>query len=205
MRATLLTLTLAALTLADDATTTVGVFGGGNDLEDLDDFEIPFYASTGASVVSVNALETTYEVACLDSAPTESCSIKDPWSIVQAISTFSLSAEYTALDWNPPVTATLDYGCTYTNYTLSATCTYSVSYSGSSDGQETSSSFSTETSWPADQVTYYELYVTGGVDKFDEPEATETPGAAAAGGFGGPVQAMITAAPVLAAGVAAWL
>ncbi|KAL4950887.1 hypothetical protein BDW69DRAFT_48931 [Aspergillus filifer] len=211
MRATTLTRTLAlaaltGLTLADDATTTVGYFGANDDLFDDDASStpsIPSYASTAASIVSVNALETTFAIACLDDAPTSICSIKDPWTMVQGISTFSLSAQYTALEWSPPVTATLDYKCDYENYSESASCTYSMSYSGSESGVERTSSYSSAMSVPTDEATYYQLLVTGGVDKLSEPEATETPGAAAA--FAGPVQAMVTAAPMIAAGVVALL
>lgn len=202
MRAALLTLAFTALAAAaDDATTTVGFFGGGK-WENTNDDEsaptIPFYTSVAASVVDVNAVETVLAISCLEGAATESCSIKDPWTMTQGISSFSWYAEYTAFNRNPPVTATLDYNCAYQNYTLSATCTYSMSYSGSSDGAETSTSYSTETSWPS-VSTYAALEVTGGVEKFNEPEATETPEGGA--GFAGPMQAMVTAAPVLAAGL----
>lgn len=202
MRAALLTLAFTALAAAaDDATTTVGFFGGGK-WENTNDDEsaptIPFYTSVAASVVDVNAVETVLAISCLEGAATESCSIKDPWTMTQGISSFSWYAEYTAFNRNPPVTATLDYNCAYQNYTLSPTCTYSMSYSGSSDGAETSTSYSTETSW-ASAPTYAALEVTGGVEKFNEPEATETPEGGA--GFAGPMQAMVTAAPVLAAGL----
>ncbi|KAL4862055.1 hypothetical protein BDV12DRAFT_179325 [Aspergillus spectabilis] len=201
MRATFLALAVAAVAIADESTT-IGLFNAN--VDDVSSMAIPSYTSIAGSIVSVNAYETTIAVSCLDGAATESCSIKDPWTIVQAISTFSLSAVYTAFDWNPPVTATLDYDCTYQDYTVSGSCRYSMTYSGSSDGTEMTSSFSTEiSSIPTDSVTYVALDVTGGLDKFDEPEATETPGAAAA--FAGPMQAVITAAPVLVAGVVAML
>ncbi|CBF81957.1 predicted protein [Aspergillus nidulans FGSC A4] len=197
-----LTLALAALAAAE-STTTVGLFGSSDESDS--DIAIPSYTSVAGSVVSINALETVYAVSCLSGAKTESCSIKDPWTITQGISTLRLSAEYTAFEWQPPVTATFDYDCSFQSYSESASCTFSVYYSGSSDGLETSSSYSTHTSIASDKVEYYALEVTGGLDKFDKPEATETPGAAAAGVLAGPVQAIITAAPMLAAGVAAVL
>ncbi|KAL6229207.1 hypothetical protein BDW75DRAFT_225473 [Aspergillus navahoensis] len=204
MRTSFLPLTLALAALAaTESTTTVGLFGS-SDISDSD-FAIPSYASVAGSVVSINAVETIYAVSCLSGAKTESCSIKDPWTITQGISTFRLSAEYTAFDWKPPVTATLDYDCSFQSYSESASCTYSVYYSGSSGNLETSSSYSTQTSIASDSVEFYALEVTGGLDKFDKPEATETPGGAAAGVLAGPVQAMITAAPMLAAGVVAIL
>ncbi|KAL4790270.1 hypothetical protein BDV19DRAFT_372591 [Aspergillus venezuelensis] len=210
MRATTLTKTLAlaaltSLTLADDATTAVGYFAPKDSFQDdaSTTIAVPTYASTAASIVSVNALETTLAIACLDDAPTSICSIKDPWTMIQGISTYSLSAQYTALEWNPPVTATLDYKCDFENYSESASCTYSMSYSGSESGVERTSSYSSAVSIPTEDATYYRMLVTGGVDKLSEPEATETPGAAA--GFAGPVQAMVTAAPMIAAGVVALL
>ncbi|KAL4989592.1 hypothetical protein BDW68DRAFT_156200 [Aspergillus falconensis] len=204
MRSPFLALALAlAAVAAAESTTTVGLFGSDDNSDS--DFAIPSYTSIAGSVVSVNAVQTIYAVSCLSGAKTESCSIKDPWTITQGISTFRLSAQYTAFEWKPPVTATLDYDCSFQSYSESASCTFSVYYSGSSDGLETSSSHSTQTSIASDSVDYYALEVTGGLDKFDKPEATETPGAAAAGVLAGPLQAMITAAPMLAAGVAAIL
>ncbi|KAL3441382.1 hypothetical protein BJX65DRAFT_288714 [Aspergillus insuetus] len=202
MRATLLTLALAALATADE-TSTVGTFGLND--RDLDSsIAIPSFTSTGASVVSVNAVATTYEVSCLKGAPTESCSIKDPWTVTQGISTYRLNAGYTDFAGQIPLTATLDYDCSFETWSTSAECSLSFSWSGSASGAEMSSSWSTHTSLETGQVTYYELEVTGGLDKFDKPEATETPGGAAAG-FAGPVQAMITGAPVVLAGVVAML
>ncbi|KAL2811267.1 hypothetical protein BJX63DRAFT_399554 [Aspergillus granulosus] len=201
MRGTYLTLALTVLAAADE-TRTVGLFG----MEEGDipsSIVLPSYTSVAASVVSINAVATTYEASCLDGAATESCSIKDPWTITQGINTYRLNGEYTAFAGHPPVTATLDYDCSFESWSISAECTYSFSYSGSSDNAELSSSWSTTTSIASDHVEYYQLIVTGGVDKFDEPEATETPGAAAA--FAGPVQAIITGAPVLAAGIVVML
>ncbi|KAL2833519.1 hypothetical protein BJY01DRAFT_225153 [Aspergillus pseudoustus] len=202
MRATFLTLALAALAAAADETTTVGLFG----MQEGDAPStaiIPSYTSVAASVVSVNALRTTYEASCLKGAATTDCSIKHPWTITQGIDTYRMNAEYTAFRENPPLTATLDYDCSFQSYSLSAECTYSVSFSGSSDNAEVSSSWSMTTSIASDHVEYYRLTVTGGVDKFDKPEATETPGAAA--GLAGPVQAMITGAPAVVAGLVAML
>ncbi|KAL3482567.1 hypothetical protein BJX62DRAFT_221448 [Aspergillus germanicus] len=203
MRATLLALALAALATADE-TRTVGLFGFDDDSADSS-FYIPSYTSIAASVVSINAQATTYEVSCLKGAASESCSIKDPWTITQGVNTMRLNAEYTAFAWTPAVTATLDYDCSFESSSISADCTFSFAYSGSTDGTELKSSYSTHTSIASDHVEYYQLEVTGGLDKFDEPEATETPGNGAAAVFAGPLEAMITGAPVVLAGVVAML
>ncbi|KAJ0415701.1 hypothetical protein BJY00DRAFT_254170 [Aspergillus carlsbadensis] len=202
MRATLLTLGLVALATAD-STSTVGTFGiNDSDLESS--IAVPGITSVAASVVSVNALETTYEASCLSGASTESCSIKDPWTITQGISTYHMNAKYTDFAGAVPLTATVDFDCSFETWSTSAACSLSYSWSGSASNTELSSSWSTHTSLETGQVTYYELEVTGGLDKFDKPEATETPGGAAAA-FAGPVQAMITGAPVVLAGVVAML
>ncbi|KAL2827938.1 hypothetical protein BDW59DRAFT_53058 [Aspergillus cavernicola] len=197
-------LALATLTHADDASTTTAPYFGASWSSGDAELTIPSYTGTAASVVSVNAQETTYAINCRDGIATESCSIKDDWTMVQGISTFSISGVYTAFDWVPPMTVTLSEACTFTNYSISASCEYSMSYSGSSDGSQSSTSASTSDTFPTDSVTMYGLEVTGGLDKFDEPAATETPGAAA-GGVWGAARALVTAAPVAVVGVVAML
>lgn len=199
----LLPLALAALATADDASTTTAPYYGPSWTSGDVDIALPTYSGTAGSVVSVNALETTYAISCLDDAQTSLCQIDDPWTMVQGISTFDLSGVYTA--WDDAVTVTVSEQCTYTNYSISASCSFSVSYSGSQSGAETSSSASTSSTFATDAYTFYGLEVTGGVDKFSEPEATETPGAAPAGGVMGVARAMVTAAPMVAAGVVAML
>ncbi|KAL4886097.1 hypothetical protein BJY04DRAFT_98803 [Aspergillus karnatakaensis] len=195
-----LALALATLTYADDATTTVPYFNANWDDSDL---AIPSYSGTAASVVSVNALETTYEVGCLDDAPTTLCSIKDPQTVINGISTYSFSGVYTALMQTPALTVTREMACSFTSYSIDAGCSFSLSIHGSADGSEVAISTSTETTFATGDVTSYGMLVTGGVDKLEEPEATETPGAA--GVAAGPFGAFVTAAPVLAAGVVAML
>ncbi|KAL4920918.1 hypothetical protein BDW62DRAFT_198370 [Aspergillus aurantiobrunneus] len=206
MQSALTSLALAltlGLTSAQD-TTTAATFGNGAQLtSDSSTLQLPALTSTAASIVSINALETTYEVSCLESAPTETCSIADPWTIIQGISTYSVSGVYTAFDRAPPLTVTVQDECSFESWSASASCTYSATYAGSSDGAETSSSFSLETGVAEADVTYYRLMVTGGVEKMSEPEATETPEGAAA--WANPVKAVVTAAPVVIAGVVAAL
>ncbi|KAL5335191.1 hypothetical protein BJX70DRAFT_375750 [Aspergillus crustosus] len=201
MRAPLLPLALALATLSSaEDTTTIGYFNADWDDENL---AIPSYSGTAASVVAVNALETTLEIGCLDSAPTTLCSIDDAQTVIQGISTYSFSGVYTALAATPALTVTREMACSFSSYSLDAGCSFSLDISGSADGVEHTSSFSSETTFPTDSITYYELEVTGGVDKLEDPEATETPGGAA--DFAAPFKALVTAAPVFAAGVVAML
>ncbi|KAL3472531.1 hypothetical protein BJX99DRAFT_235315 [Aspergillus californicus] len=196
-------LALAALAAADDASTTTAPYYGPS-WTSADEITLPTYSGTAGSVVSVNALETTYAISCLDSAETSLCKIDDAWTMVQGISSYDLSGVYTA--WDDAVTVTRSEHCTFTNYTISASCSLSVSYSGSQSGAETSYSASTSDTFATDAYTWYGLEVTGGVEKLSEPEATETPGGAApAGGIMGVARAMVTAAPMVAAGVVAML
>ncbi|GIJ92542.1 hypothetical protein Asppvi_001820 [Aspergillus pseudoviridinutans] len=187
---------------ADDKTTTVGVFGpnwsvtvwgyGGR-------------ASTGASVAGINAAATTYNVGCLKDAPKTDCNIKNSWTIIQGPETVSATAVYTASTSNKEtsydITVTESYECKIRSRTESASCTMSIGMSGSVDGATIASSTSSSATYSPATSRYAELVVTAGVDKFTAPEATKTPGAAAAG----PAGALITAAPVVAAAVAALL
>lgn len=77
----------------------------------------------------------------------------------------------------------------------------SASMGGTVRGGSTASSSSSKATTSVATSSYYELDVTGGVKSFTAPAATETPGAAAAG----PAGAFITAAPVVAAAIAALL
>jgi hypothetical protein len=175
-------------------TTTVPYFGPDWNIE------IPRYTSTGASVSDINALATTYVVSCLSGAPTTECDINTPWTIVQGPGTMSYTAVYTAwLDGGVNgVTATESFECSFTSYSTSPSCSMSYEVTGTTGGV----SYSTSTSSTGSVTgTYYGLDVTGGLASFTAPQATSTPGVAAAG----PARALITAAPLAAAALAAML
>ncbi|PYH92384.1 hypothetical protein BO71DRAFT_301478, partial [Aspergillus ellipticus CBS 707.79] len=175
---TLLTLllTLTPPTHASDkssSSTTVGIL--------IPDWSvtIPSYASTAASVTAINALETTYLVSCLASAPTSLCHIEHPWTIIQGETTASLTGVYTA--WSSgsdAVTATRDLACSFTSRTESVSCTLSYKATGTFDGSSYATSTSTKGKFATDQVEYDQLLVTGGVESFTKPQATKTPGVA---------------------------
>jgi len=184
--------------VVSQSTTTVGYF------EPDWDITIPRYRSTAASVAGINALATTYEVSCLDGAPSTDCSIDSPWTIIQGPETLSLTGVYTA--WVSGgvngVTVTRSYDCSFTSYSVSASCSLSYQATGTTNGVSYSTSTSDSASYPTDSVSYYRLTVTGGLASFTAPAATSTPGGAIAAGA---ARALITAVPLAAAAAAAML
>jgi hypothetical protein len=187
---------------ADGTTTSVGYFIPSWSATLL---EYGGWTSTGASIAGINAVATTYNLGCLKDAPKTDCNIKNPWTIIQGPETVSVTGVYTAStsgkETSYDVTVTQSYQCKIVSRTQSASCTMSVGMTGSVDGASYMSSTSSSATYSTATSSYYTLIVTAGVDKFTAPEATKTPGAAAAG----PAGALITAAPVVAAAVAAFL
>ncbi|KAF7161343.1 hypothetical protein CNMCM5623_006957 [Aspergillus felis] len=187
---------------ADDKTTTVGFFIPNWSVTVL---EYGGWTSTGASVAGINAAATTYNVGCLKDAPKTDCNIKNSWTIIQGPETVSVTAVYTAStsgkETSYDITVTESYECKIRSRTESASCTMSIGMTGSVGGATLASSTSSSATYSPATSSYHELAVTAGVDKFTAPEATKTPGVAAAG----PAGAFITAAPVVAAAVAALL
>ncbi|RHZ68707.1 hypothetical protein CDV55_102555 [Aspergillus turcosus] len=203
MRASfLLPAALYALAVNADGTTTVGYFSPSWDATLL---KYGGWTSTGASIAGINAAATTYNVGCLKGAPKTDCNIKNSWTIIQGPETVSVSGVYTAStsgkETSYDITVTQSYECKIVSRTESASCTMSVGMSGSDFGATYASSTSSSATYSTATSSYYELVVTAGVQKFTAPEATKTPGAANAG----PAGAFITAAPVVAAAVAALL
>ncbi|KAL3456252.1 hypothetical protein BJX64DRAFT_271010 [Aspergillus heterothallicus] len=200
-----LALALAGLAVADDSsTTTMGYFQPDWDVAWN---AMPSYHGTVGSVVSISSQDVTYAISCSDDAATSTCSIKHPWTMVAGPSTFTLTGVYTAYEWQPPVTVSYDWDCKMTSYSESPSCSFSLSYTGSESGMETSSEIKTSTSWDYTTGSPYGLLVTEGVDKISEAEAEATATSSdVAGMLLRPVEALITAAPVvLAAGVGALL
>ncbi|KAJ5431163.1 hypothetical protein N7445_008895 [Penicillium cf. griseofulvum] len=90
------------------------------------------------------------------------------------------------------VTITETYDCSFKSWSESVSCTMSVSMGGIIGGGTTASSSTSKATPSVATSSYWKLDVTGAVDSFTAPAATETPGAAAAG----PAGALITAAPI---------
>jgi hypothetical protein len=196
MRSTVLLTLATALTglvTADDKTTTIGYFGGEVTLTQ------PTYSGTVGSVAGINAKATTYQINCSKGAPKSLCQIDKPWTMIQGEETFSLTGVYTA--WSSKsdaVTATTQIACSFKHYSESASCSASIGVTGTQGGGAWSSSASTTTSIASDKVSWYGLEVTGGLESFTKPQATETPGAA-----GGPVNAKAVVTGLPLAGAAA--
>ncbi|KAE8382254.1 hypothetical protein BDV26DRAFT_254175 [Aspergillus bertholletiae] len=165
----------------------------------------PTYSGTAGSVAGINAKETTYHISCTKDAPKSLCQIDKPWTMIQAENSWSLTGVYTA--WSSEkggnaVTATQDYSCSFKHWTESPSCSFSVMVTGTIGGGPWSSSASTHLSIPSDKVTSFGLLVTGGVESFTMPQATQTPGAAAAA-LGAPGKAKAVATGIPLAGAAA--
>lgn len=148
------------------------------------------YTGLGASVAGINADYTTYVVDCMSNAPMSECSIDTPYTIIAGPTTLSYSKPLPIDLGGTTVTVTQDVQCSFTHKTESAVCTNSeyVSY----DGQSTSTV--TTKSVPTNDVFYKPITVTAGLSKFNSPQATEAPNAAA-----GSHRPLVTAAPLGAA------
>ncbi|KAJ5201423.1 uncharacterized protein N7498_006086 [Penicillium cinerascens] len=195
---------LATLAKADDASSTIigyfippwsaGLLSHGG------------WISTAASVAGINAEAATYHVGCVKGAPKTDCDYPTSWTIIQGPETVSFTGKYIASTSDKStsydITVTQSYECSLKSSTESASCTMSAQMSGTYNGGKydvTTTSSATYTSMPISN-SYYRLTVTGGLSSFTAPAATKT-GAAAAG----PAGAFITAAPMVAAAVAALL
>ncbi|KAJ5286990.1 hypothetical protein N7478_002676 [Penicillium angulare] len=166
-------------------------------------------SKTAASIADVKSQTTTYHVGCQKGVPTGECSFPNSWTIVQGADTANFKAEYVATtsdessSWD--VTITQTYDCSLHHSTESASCSMSASMSGTIDGEKSKSSTSTKMKYKSAPMgtstgSYFALLVTAGLESTTNSKATET--AAAASGKSG---AMITAAPMVAAAVAAML
>ncbi|KAJ5364504.1 uncharacterized protein N7496_010217 [Penicillium cataractarum] len=166
----------------------------------LSDFPVRTSTSYAASVISLNALATTYEINCLAAAPTSDCSLATPLTLIAGPNTFSFAEPFTLSGEAYGVTVTekgnLDMACSFTHSSESATCTVKYDLTASGAGKTTSTSSSTKTGIPTDMVQYQALTVTGGLESFNAPGATQTPTGNVAGKM-----AMVTGVPLGAAAV----
>jgi hypothetical protein len=164
-------------------------------------------ASVAASVAGINAKATTYHVGCGKDTGKSDCYIPTSITIIQGPETVNYNAKFIASSseksssWE--VTFTESYECSLHSWYGSASCSMSMSATGSENGAKYATSNSGTTTYTTAPETelYYELTVTGGLESFTAPAATETPGAAAAG----PAGSLITAVPMVAAAAVAAL
>ncbi|KAJ5964138.1 uncharacterized protein N7479_004014 [Penicillium vulpinum] len=125
-------------------------------------------------------------------------------TITQGPETVNFAAQYIAISEGSEgydVTVTKMWDCSFKSWTESVSCTMSASMGGTVRGGTTASSSSSTAASSVALSSYYRLDVIGGVDSLTAPEATQTPGAAAAG----PAGALVTAVPMVAAVIAALL
>ncbi|KAJ5388945.1 uncharacterized protein N7496_000013 [Penicillium cataractarum] len=197
---------LAALGVqADDSSSTiVGYFSPPWDAGLL---QYGGWTSTAASLVAINTKAATYHVGCLKDAPKTDCDYPESWTIIQGPETVSFTGKYIATTSDKTtsydITVTQSYECSLKSSTESASCTMSAGMSGSLDGGKYESSTSSKATYTTAPISnsYYQLTVTGGLSKLTTAQTTTTTGGAVAG----PAGAMITAAPVVAAAMAALL
>ncbi|CAG7964423.1 unnamed protein product [Penicillium nalgiovense] len=192
-------------TQADDSSTdVVGYFSPSYDGGLL---QYGGWQSTAASLVTYNTAAATYHVSCLKDAPKTDCNYPTPWTIVQGPETVSFTGQYIAStsgeSTSYDITVTQSYECSLKASTESASCTMSVSKSGSLGGAKYESSTSTKATYTTAPISnsYYQLTVTAGLPTSSSTDVQTTQ---STGGAAGPA-ALITAAPMVAAAVAALL
>ncbi|KAI7975250.1 hypothetical protein EIK77_007379 [Talaromyces pinophilus] len=203
----ILSAALTALTVQADSSSTITGFFAPN--WDVNVPEYGGYTSTAASLAAINTDAATYHVGCVSGAPKTDCDYPSSWTIVQGPATVSVTAVYIASTSGSAtsydLTVTESYECSLKSSTQSASCTMSVGITGSVDGAKYTSSTSTSATYTtAPLAAYDQLTVTAGLSSLTATATgtTKTGGAAAATGV---VGSMITAAPVVAAAVAALL
>ncbi|EYE91886.1 uncharacterized protein EURHEDRAFT_415888 [Aspergillus ruber CBS 135680] len=191
MKSYITVLALAATALSQ--TTTLKVFDAGESALPLTD--------VAASVVGVNALETTLALNCAPNATASVCPLETPFTLTYGPSTATLNAAYTTKISGVQAKLSLVEGCDIVSSTQGASCSLSMVIGVSLRGTSTSRKTSTTTSYRSEDITYRDLAVTAGVSKLTAPEATQTPeGGAAPGavgngkGIGGLAAAAVAAA-----------
>lgn len=200
---TLLAVALATLGAQAESTTVVGLF-----TPDMYPMAVPVegagHGSMVASVIDVQSSVATYQVNCKEDTPKSDCYFATPATAIQGPNTGSYSMEWIAINeaQSYDITVTQTWDCSMHLSTGSASCNVGVALAGTSTGSGTaytSTNTVTYSSAPFGD-DWYSLTVTGGLEEYTKPAATET-GAAVAG----PAGAMITTGPILAAAAAALL
>ncbi|CAI7633906.1 unnamed protein product [Penicillium glandicola] len=201
----LLTAALATLGVQADDTSSL-IIGYFSPPWDAGLLEYGGWTSTAASLVAYNTKAATYHVGCVDGAPKTDCNYPASWTIIQGPETTS----------SYDITVTQSYECSLKSSTESASCTMSAGMSGSLDGGKYESSTSSKATYTTAPISnsYYQLTVTAGLSSISTAEATTTSGTtvettststSTGGAAAGPVGALITAAPMVAAAMAALL
>ncbi|KAJ9195135.1 hypothetical protein DTO164E3_911 [Paecilomyces variotii] len=188
MRFTSYILSCAAIaaTVSAQSSTVISVFAAGPTQVPLDDIK--------GSIVDANAVATTMVLNCVD-APSATCALHQPFTVTEGPSTWSVSAIFSTATAGIEATITLDQNCKITSSTQLASCSESVGLQVSTEGFSTSTETTTITSYSGDEIYYPTMTVTGGIDQLNQPQATQTPDAAAGRiGMGGAAAAAVAAA-----------
>ncbi|KAJ5143863.1 uncharacterized protein N7515_002650 [Penicillium bovifimosum] len=203
MRASLIfASTLTALAAAaDPATTTISYFGIGQE----GGANIAAYTSTAARVVGIDKYATTYEITCQTDA--EKCALPAPATIIQGENTFSVSLAVAVTSGGAVARVTAMESCSFKHFSESASCSWTMAYTGSYDGTTETTHSSGTTSFRESEVTYLPLAVTDGVYAFTADATastapvtiTPTMTPASSEGGAGVARPLITAAPIGAA------
>ena len=181
------------------------------------------WTSTAASLVAYNTKAATYHVGCVKGAPKTDCNYPASWTIIQGPETVSVTGQYIAStsgkSTSYDLTLTQSYECSLKASTESASCTMSLGMNGSLDGGKYESSSTSKATYTTAPISnsYYQLTVTAGLDSITltTPSATQTTAGTTSttsvettqstGGAAGHAGALITAAPMVAAAMAALL
>ncbi|KAJ5787723.1 hypothetical protein N7457_002713 [Penicillium paradoxum] len=199
MRATwFLASTLAALVAAEAGTTTVSYLGTENE----GGADISQYTSTAARIIGIDKHATTYEIGCLPDA--KECAFHVPATLIQGPNTFSISMQMTLSGEGVTAKATAVEECSFTRFSESVSCTWSLGYTASQGAVTDSTRTSGTMTIPSESITYQPLKVTDGAYALTaNATASATPETitptASAGGAAGAIKPLITAAPLGAA------
>jgi hypothetical protein len=146
------------------------------------------------SIIDANAVATTVQIACTSNAT--DCPFPTPWTVTEGPSSWTMSAVFSTQSYGAEVWMTIAEACQITSSTQ-ASCSNSVGIAVSDGGLTTSTKTVLQTTFPSSEIYYQTLTVTGGLDKLNRPQATQTPTAAAGRmGMGGAAAAAAAVAAV---------
>ncbi|PWY92194.1 hypothetical protein BO70DRAFT_259273, partial [Aspergillus heteromorphus CBS 117.55] len=132
------------------------------------------FSGYAGSILSVNADATTIIVSCTVAA----CSIATPYTLIQGPSTFSMSQAVSSESLGVEVWMTITEECHITAST-SAVCSNLARMKVSAYGEEQTTKTAYVVTATGTQIYADVLVVTGGIEKLNSPQATESAGAAA--------------------------
>jgi hypothetical protein len=135
------------------------------------------------SIVNANALATTIAVECVSSA--SDCPLTMPWTLTEGPSTYHASLATSVQEAGVQYWITLEEDCTFGPSTTYS-CSESFGVAVSANGVSSTTSTIVHTVMTSPVISTETLKITGGVDKLNQPQATQTPtGAAGRVGMGG--------------------